>query len=175
MLQQLKYEANIARTENGAVTNAGTGSDCLDLFASIGAIRAAEEQDIVRRFVRAYTEDPDLAMKILFFGRDVRGGLGERRVFRVILRWLADHRPDSLRRNLALIPEYGRYDDLVSLMGTACEGDALRVIAGQLKADLASETEVSLLAKWLPTGRRSVRQSAWPGIWGCPMRHTAGP
>ena len=73
MLQQLKYEANIARTENGAVTNAGTGSDCLDLFASIGAIRAAEEQDIVRRFVRAYTEDPDLAMKILFFGRDVRG------------------------------------------------------------------------------------------------------
>lgn len=104
MLQQLKYEANIARTENGAVTNAGTGSDCLDLFASIGAIRAAEEQDIVRRFVRAYTEDPDLAMKILFFGRDVRGGLGERQVFRVILRWLADHRPDSLRRNLALIP-----------------------------------------------------------------------
>lgn len=163
MLQQLKYEANIARTENGAVTNAGTGSDCLDLFASIGAIRAAEEHDIVRRFVRAYTEDPDLAMKILFFGRDVRGGLGERRVFRVILRWLADHRPDSLRRNLALIPEYGRYDDLVSLMGTACEGDALRVIAGQLKADLASEAEVSLLAKWLPSvnasNRETVRQA----------------
>ena len=84
-------------------------------------------------------------------------------MFRVILRWLADHRPDSLRRNLALIPEYGRYDDLVSLMGTACEGDALRVIAGQLKADLASETEVSLLAKWLPSvnasNRETVRQA----------------
>lgn len=81
----------------------------------------------------------------------------------MILRWLADHRPDSLRRNLALIPEYGRYDDLVSLMGTACEGDALRVIAGQLKADLASETEVSLLAKWSPSvnasNRETVRQA----------------
>ena len=138
MLNHLKSEANIAYTENGAVTNASTMSDCLDLFAVIGALRAADDQEIIRRFVRAYAEDADIAMKILFFGRDVRGGLGERRVFRVILRWLADHRPDSLRRNLALIPEYGRYDDLVSLMGTACEGDALRVIAGQLKADLAS-------------------------------------
>ncbi|MDY5738980.1 MAG: DUF2828 family protein [Anaerovoracaceae bacterium] len=151
MLNHLKNEANIAYTENGAVTNASTMSDCLDLFATIGAIRAAEDQEIVKRFVRAYTEDADVAMKILFFGRDVRGGLGERRVFRVITNWLAENRPESLRKNIELIPEYGRFDDLVSLIGTACEKDALRTIRKQLEADLASEGEVSLLAKWLPS------------------------
>ena len=78
MLNHLKSEANIAYTENGAVTNASTMSDCLDLFAGIGALRAADDQEIIRRFVRAYAEDADIAMKILFFGRDVRGGLGER-------------------------------------------------------------------------------------------------
>lgn len=151
MLNHLKSEANIAYTENGAVTNASTMSDCLDLFAAIGALRAADDQEIIRRFVRAYAEDADIAMKILFFGRDVRGGLGERRVFRVIINWLAENRAESLRKNIELIPEFGRYDDLVSLIGTACEKDALRTIRKQLEADLASDAEVSLLAKWLPS------------------------
>lgn len=151
MLNHLKSEANIAYTENGAVTNASTMSDCLDLFAVIGALRAADDQEIIRRFVRAYAEDADIAMKILFFGRDVRGGLGERRVFRVIINWLAENRAESLRKNIELIPEFGRYDDLVSLIGTACEKDALRTICKQLEADLASDAEVSLLAKWLPS------------------------
>jgi len=111
MLNYLKSEANIAYTENGAVTNASTMSDCLDLFATIGALRAADDQEIIRRFVRAYAEDADIAMKILFFGRDVRGGLGERRVFRVIINWLAENRAESLRKNIELIPEFGRYDN----------------------------------------------------------------
>lgn len=161
MLNHLKNEANIAYTENGAVTNASTMSDCLDLFATIGAIRAAENQEIIKRFIRAYTENADIAMKILFFGRDVRGGLGERRVFRVILNWLAENRPDSLRKNIELIPEYGRFDDLVSLIGTACEKDALRTIRKQLEADLASDAEVSLLAKWLPSVNASNRETIY--------------
>lgn len=151
MLKHLKNEANIAYTENGAVTNASTMSACLDLFATIGAIRAADGQEIIRRFVRAYAEDADIAMKILFFGRDVRGGLGERRVFRVIINWLAENRPASLRKNIALIPEYGRFDDLVSLIGTACEKDALNIIRKQLETDMSSDGAVSLLAKWLPS------------------------
>lgn len=105
MLNHLKSEANIAYTENGAVTNASTMSDCLDLFAAIGALRAADDQEIIRRFVRAYAEDADIAMKILFFGRDVRGGLGERRVFRVIINWLAENRAESLRKNIELIQQ----------------------------------------------------------------------
>ncbi|MBR2731840.1 MAG: DUF2828 family protein, partial [Clostridia bacterium] len=80
MLNYLKNEASRTYTENGAGTFRTTGSDCLDLFAAIGAIRRNPEEDILQRFIRAFTECPDLAMKILFFGRDVRGGLGERRV-----------------------------------------------------------------------------------------------
>ena len=92
MLNHLKNGANIVYTENGAVTNASTMSDCLDLFATIGAIRSANDQEIIRRFVRAYAENADVAMRILFFGRDDRGGLGERRVFRVIIKWLAENK-----------------------------------------------------------------------------------
>ena len=79
MLEFLKNEANMTHTENGAVTFRSTGRDCLDLFATIGAMRRENEDEITRRFLRAYAEDADLAMKILFYGRDVRGGLGERR------------------------------------------------------------------------------------------------
>ena len=151
MLNYLKNESNLTRTENGAVTYAGTMSHCMDLFATIGALRHAEDKEIITRFSRAFAEDADLAMKILFFGRDVRGGLGERRVFRTIVKWLADHEPASLRKNIALIPEYGRFDDLLTLMDTACEQDALAIIRRLLRADLAAEENVSLLAKWLPS------------------------
>ena len=105
MLNHLKNEANKTLTENGAATYASTLSDCLDLFATIGAIRREPDKEIITRFSRAYAENADIAMKILFFGRDVRGGLGERRVFRVIVNWLAGHEPVALRRNIALIPE----------------------------------------------------------------------
>lgn len=78
MLNHLKNEANKTYTENGAVTYASTLSDCLDLFATIGAIRRKSDVEIITRFSRAFAENADIAMKILFFGRDVRGGLGER-------------------------------------------------------------------------------------------------
>ena len=154
MLNELKNEINRTLTENGAMTLQTTGSDCLDLFATIGALRNAEEQEIIVRFIRAYAEDRDLAMKMLFYCRDIRGGLGERRVFRAILKYLANARPESVRKNLGLISEYGRWDDLTVLFGTRCEEDAMDLIRDQLDQDLfALETgeNVSLMAKWLPS------------------------
>ena len=81
MLKFLKKEANMTHTENGAVTYRSTQSECLDLFATIGALRRERDEEITNRFLRAYAEDADLAMKTLFFARDIRGGIGERRVF----------------------------------------------------------------------------------------------
>lgn len=188
MLAYLKDESNMTRTENGAVTYVSAGSDCLDLFATIGALRGADEAEIARRFTRAYAENADLAMKTLFFARDVRGGLGERRVFRVILRWLAFHEPQSVRKNISYIGMYGRFDDLLALFDTPCEGDAIACIKTQLEKDLQvlaqvgevslpetehspghpaaapiASGEVSLLAKWLPSvnasNRETVRQA----------------
>ena len=141
-------------TENGALTYATTGSDCLDLFATVGALRRKSYREIEARFVRAFYENRDIAMKLLFFARDVRGGLGERRVFRVILKWLAYNEPDSLRKNLVHIKEYGRFDDLLTLIDTPLEADALAMIREQLTEDMAADAadgEISLLAKWLPS------------------------
>ena len=154
MLEFLKREANMTYTENGAVTCRSTGRDCLDLFATIGALRHESDQEITERFLRAYTEDPDLAMKILFYGRDVRGGLGERRVFRILLRWLAVTKPASVVRNLPHVAEYGRWDDVLVLLGTPCGAEALALLKQQFDADLAAldgDGEVSLLGKWLPS------------------------
>ena len=162
MLDIMKQEANRAYTENGAATWATSGSDCLDLFAAIGALRRESDEEIIDRFVRAYTENPDIAMKLLFYARDVRGGLGERRVFRTILRWLAINEPAAVKKNLTYVAEYGRYDDLLTLFDTPCEQDMLELIRRQFVCDmenLAADESVSLLAKWLPSVNASNTQT----------------
>ena len=98
MLDQLKKEANLTLTENLATTHVTTMSDCLDLFAIIGALRNAPNEEVITRFVRAFAENPDMAVKTLFFARDIRGGLGERKVFRTILEYMTKHSPESVIR-----------------------------------------------------------------------------
>lgn len=162
MLQYLKEESNKVYTENGAVTNESTGSDCLDLFATIGAIRRESDSEIEARFVRAYTENKDIATKILFFARDIRGGLGERRVFRVILKWLANNEEETVKKNLSFVAEYGRYDDLLVLFCTPCEKEMLAILKSQFDADMKAmeeKKEVSLLAKWLPSVNTSNKET----------------
>lgn len=154
MLQYLKQESNKTLTENGAATLKTTQSDCLDLFATVGAIRRESDEEITTRFMRAFTEDKDIAMKLLFFARDIRGGLGERKVFRVCLKWLSYNAPETVRKNLSYISEYGRFDDMLALFGTPVEKDALEFIRKQLQKDICAmnnKEEVSLLGKWLPS------------------------
>ena len=154
MINFLKRETNRTFTENGAVTNRSTMSDCLDLFATAGALRNASDDEILTRFMRAFAEDRDIAMKTLFYARDIRGGLGERRFFRTVLRHLAQTEPESVRKNIANIAEYGRYDDILVLIGTDCEREAFAYIRETLDADIVSMQAhggVSLMAKWLPS------------------------
>ncbi|MBQ7907431.1 MAG: DUF2828 family protein [Clostridia bacterium] len=161
MLELIKNEANKTLTENGAVAYEHTGSDCLDLFARIGAMRHARVGDIVSTFKRAFLENKDMALKILFYARDIRGGLGERDVFNICLSYLANNYPEVVIKNLDLISEYGRYDDLLSLLYTPCEGAAISLIAKTLKEDLEKIKVgncVSLLAKWLPSVNTSSRE-----------------
>ena len=154
MLEFLKNTANQTLTENGAVTPRTTGSDCLNLFATVGALRSQSEAEIEKRFLRAFAENKDLAMKILFYARDVRGGLGERRVFRVLLRYLAANESAALRRNLPYIAEYGRWDDILVLLNTPVHTEAVSILRQQFDADMAAlekNEAVSLLGKWLPS------------------------
>lgn len=153
MLNLLKQELNKTETLNGASTYISSGKFCLDLFASIGALRNVDETEITKSFHRAFCEDKNLAMKILFYARDIRGGLGERKVFRTIIKNLSKTSRTALVKNIQNIPEYGRYDDLLVLMETSCKKEVVAYIKEQLKKDIENiETgEVSLLAKWLPS------------------------
>lgn len=154
MLEYLKNESNLTYTENGAVTYRSSLSDCLDFFARIGGMRGSEDREIIDLFTRAFSESPDMAMKLLFYTRDIRGGIGERKAFRLILRVLAFSYPESVKKNIGIIPEYGRYDDLLVLLGTPCEDDAIALISETLKSDrdaMKRGEQISLLAKWLPS------------------------
>ena len=154
MLNFINNKMNNALTLNGAVTNRTSGSFCLDLFFRAGAMRSASEEDIAAAVIRAYAEDPVKTLKIVFFARDARGGLGERRFFRAAIKALAAYAPAAVERNIPLFAEYGRYDDLISLLGTQCENKAVEIIRERLNADIKSmenSGQISLLAKWLPS------------------------
>lgn len=153
---------NVTLTENGAVTNKSTLNDVLDFFGAGGALRERAEQDVINLFTRAFAQDRLLAMKILFYLRDVRQGQGERKTFRTILKYISNNHTEVVRKNLENIALYGRYDDLYMLVGTPLEGEAFALFAKQLKADLknmAKGESVSLLAKWLKSENTSSPES----------------
>ena len=162
MLEQLMKEAAYGYTENGAVTLRSSGSDCLDLFFAAGAMRNRSESDISSAVTRAFLEDPVSALRIVFFARDVRGGLGERRFFRTALECIETLDEGAVRRNMHLIPEYGRWDDLLVLLDTPIGCEAAEMIGTQLAEDtkaMENGGEVSLLAKWLPSENTSSEQT----------------
>ena len=138
-------------TENGMPTNSTSLNHCVDLFFHIGAMRGQEKQKKINAFVKAFEENALIATKILFWARDVRGGAGERQTFREIITYMAENRTEVLRKNIHLISEYGRWDDLLVLIGTKLEKEALDLIAEGLRAKNA------LCAKWMP--RPSVKNS----------------
>lgn len=162
MLTYLKQESNLTLTENGALTYRSSQNKCLNFFNGIGASRNSTEDEIIKTFAEAYLENSDMAMKILFFGRDIRGGLGERRVFRLCLQYLARRNPKSVLKNLESVIEFGRYDDVLCLLDTPCEKRVLQLIKEQLEQDKKG-IQVSLLAKWLPSINTSSLQSKRQG------------
>ena len=127
----LRREANFTTTENGAVALNTTRNACLDFFSTAGALRMADDGRIERLFADAYKENPLLATKTAFYARDVREGLGERDTFRTVIRYMAEKHPEGLVGNIRLIPEYGRFDDLYALVGTALEDEMWSVMKEQ--------------------------------------------
>ena len=131
-------------TENGCATNSTSLNHCVDFFFTLGASRGKDKQIMINTFVKAFNEDNLTAMRLLFFTRDVRGGAGERQIFRDIVTYLAINRKDSLSKNLHLFNEYGRWDDLLTLVGTPLETQALSLISEALNG------KDGLAAKWMP-------------------------
>ena len=158
LLNGMKNATNYTYTENGALTHKSTMSGLLDLFAMGAAYRTRSDEDCIFLFKKAFDEDEVHALKCLFYLRDVRGGQGERRFFRVVTRWLADHQTEAMRRNLEFVPEFGRWDDLYEFIGTKLEENAFELMRKQLMLDVQCKTP-SLLAKWLKSENTSSSKS----------------
>ena len=155
-LNALNDATNFTLTANGGLAHKTTRSALLDMFAEAAAYRNRNDVDCIVLFKNAYLENPEYALKCLFYVRAVREGQGERRYFRTVIRWLASYDTDAVRRNMAAIPELGRWDDLFCLFNTPLESEALAFITEQLKLDVMCETP-SLLAKWMPSINASIK------------------
>lgn len=148
LVNALNNQSNYKYTENGGLTHASTLNKVYDLFSFGGAYRQRSESDCILLFKNAYEENPELALKCLFYLADIRGGQGERRFFRLCYNWLAKNYPDAALRNMELIPEYRRWDDLYCLVDTKLENAMFAFIKKQLLLDLECKTP-SLCGKWL--------------------------
>lgn len=165
-MNALKEETNYNYTWNGALIHASTLNKVFDMFARAGAMRHAIIKECINLFKEAYEENAELALKCLFWNRDVRGGNGERRFFRVCLTWLAKNEPDAVIRNMDYIPLCGRYDDLYCLVDTPAETAMWTYIKDTIAKDMEIVTNdktgkkaISLLAKWLKSQNTSSRAS----------------
>lgn len=145
-------------TTNGAVGYVTSGKKLLDLNFAVTSLRKQNEQAVINKFMDAYYENPVLAMKWLFYARDARDGIGERRLFRVAMKYLTTLKPGVVRSVLKLVAEYGRWDDVLCLLDTPIKNDVLDVIREQIMADesnMAVDKPASLCAKWLPSENAS--------------------
>lgn len=158
MLNSIKKELNKKFTENYASAYSSTLNKVLDLFAFGAAYRNRSDEDIIALFERALNENKELAMKCLFWIRDMRGGAGERRFFRVCMKWLAETYPDWARDVMKYIPDFGRFDDLYCFVDTPLQNEALQIIASQLLID-SDATFPSLCAKWAKSCNASSKET----------------
>lgn len=157
-LNALKNDTNLTYTENGALTHKTSMNALMDMFAMGAAYRSRSEEDCILLFKNAYMENPEYALKCLFYIADCRGGQGERRFFRVCAKWLANYDTEAMKRNLQYIPEYRRWDDLYCFVGTKLQKDAFNLMKHQLALDMECKTP-SLLAKWLKSENTSSQKS----------------
>lgn len=178
--EMMKDASTVTLTENGGVAYSTTNSKMLDFFGRVGALRSVADAEILEVFEAAFLENPELAVRCVFYARDIRGGLGERRTARLCLGWLAKHQADYLGTVLPAVAEYGRWDDFYVILENATP--ELRVTVGrflrkQFDTDYANvlknqetalsgkpEQPVSLMAKWLKSPISSNKATKQLGI-----------
>ena len=160
-----KEVASHKLTENGAFAYNTTGDGALlDLFGVVGALRSREDYEIEEKFAAAFDEDKNLAMRMMFYARNARGGLGERRTFRIMLKWLCRNHTDLAVANIPNIAEFGRFDDLYEYVDTPAEEAMWVWVFARLQDDyekMLANKPISLLAKWLKSINTSSVQSRY--------------
>ena len=135
-----------ARTNNGALTNSTSLNACLDFFSIAGS-----RKDLKESFYKAFGENPELAIRILFWSRDCRGGAGSRYNFILVMQSLQITHPNIFSKIFKFIPEYGYWKDLFKLRPTT-------EIIDFIVDTLNNENDHSLCAKYFP------RKGVWFGL-----------
>lgn len=130
-----------ARTANGMKAIKSSTNACVDLFYKIGASRG---KNIIKSFVAAYAENKELALRIAQWARDVRGGSGERQVFKDILVYLEQRDPESAKTLLMKVPNIGRWDDIFVFQTPELKSSAYTMLGDALRE------KNGLAAKWTP-------------------------
>lgn len=129
------------RTTNDMKALENTTDKVVDLFFKIGASRG---KDIIPAFTDAYYQDKELALRVALWSRDVRGGSGERQLFRDILTHLETIDIDAAKALLVKIPELGRWDDIFTFKTKVMKDAAFTMLSEALNAGNG------LAAKWTP-------------------------
>jgi hypothetical protein len=150
LIDAIEQKQNVTTTENGAATLKSTLKATVDFFGLGGALRTRTEQDVISLFSKAYAEDPLVAVKTLFYIRDVRGGQGERKTFRTCFAWLAKEYPEVAIKNVENVLEFGRWDDLFCTRGTSVWNFTLKLIWTVWQFG-----QTNLMYKWLPSENAS--------------------
>ena len=141
-----------ARTANGMKARTNTANACVDLFFAIGASRG---KNIIPQFTAAFVENSDLALRIAAWARDVRGGAGEREIYRAILRHLEVASPADAERLLKITLDIGRADDMLVFSTTPLKEKAFTLLGNELRV------KNGLVAKWMPREKSADKNIAF--------------
>lgn len=139
-------DSRLTRTENGMKAFKSSGDSLTNLFFKIGASRG---KDIIPDFVPAFVDNSELATRIALWTRDVRGGAGERKLFRDILVFLENNAPSILDRIFDKIPELGRWDDYLVFNTKKYKHKAYDALFEGIRSGN------QLVAKWIPREKSS--------------------
>lgn len=129
-----------------------------NLFGILKDSRKLSEEAIIEAFSESFEVAKLDTMKVLFYSRDIKEGLGEKRSFRIILKYLGENYPKIIKKNAHLIAYYGRWDDFYSLFDTQLEENVMKLFRRQLEKDLEKKNP-SLLAKWLKSENTASKES----------------
>lgn len=173
--QTLDNEMNYNITENGAVGFRTTGKELLDLNFAVASLRKMSDEEVAKRFMKAFCENKMLAMKWLFYARDARQGIGERRLFRVVIKYLVESNPEMVIPVIPFIAEYGRVDDMWCLLDNEESAKVVyQIVDKQLKEDwdnMNTGKPISLTAKWMPSINASSEKTKEYGKKLCKALH----
>lgn len=155
-------------TENGAVAYKSSGKQLLDFNFSITEMRNANWDTIGKKFSKVFYENPRLAIKYWFMVGDIRESLGERNIFKGIMKWMVDNHPDTVEKLYKFIADYNRWDTLILLADPQfnTNKELRNKVVEWIKINLIhdvmhayDEEPISLLGKWMPSENASSKET----------------